>query len=111
MAGSVLLIDDDVDVLRSIGNYFEHIGYEVTRELSGEAGLATFDRLRPEVVILDLLLPGMNGEVTMLVEQFMAWYSADGYERYGHANKAQRCRNAAGRGDLALPVQRLPAPA
>src|SRR5919106_1609794 len=61
MAGSVLLIDDDVDVLRSIGNYFERLGYEVTRELSGEAGLATFDRLRPEVVIQDLHLPGING--------------------------------------------------
>jgi len=61
MAGSVLLIDDDVDVLRSIGNYFERLGYEVTRELSGEAGLATFDRIRPEVVILDLRLPGMDG--------------------------------------------------
>src|SRR5256885_7509922 len=61
MAGSVLLIDDDVDVLRGIGNYFERLGYEVTRELSGEAGLATFDRLRPEVVILDLGLPGMDG--------------------------------------------------
>ena len=61
MAVSVLLIDDDVDVLRSIGNYFEKLGYEVTRELSGEAGLATFDRLRPEVVILDLRLPGMDG--------------------------------------------------
>src|SRR6266403_6567 len=61
MAGSVLLIDDDVDVLRSIGNYFERLAYEVTRELSGEAGLATFDRLRPEVVILDLRLPGMDG--------------------------------------------------
>lgn len=61
MAASVLLIDDDVDVLRSIGNYFERIGYEVTRELSGEAGLATFDRLRPEVVVLDLRLPGMDG--------------------------------------------------
>ena len=38
MADSVLLIDDDVDVLRGIGNYFERLGYEVTRELSGEAG-------------------------------------------------------------------------
>jgi len=61
MADSVLLIDDDVDVLRGIGNYFERMGYEVTRELSGEAGLATFDRLRPDVVILDLRLPGMDG--------------------------------------------------
>jgi DNA-binding NtrC family response regulator len=61
MADSVLLIDDDVDVLRGIGNYFERLGYEVTRELSGEAGLATYDRLRPDVVVLDLRLPGMDG--------------------------------------------------
>ena len=61
MADSVLLIDDDVDVLRSIGNHFERLGYEVIRELTGEAGLATFERLRPEVVILDLRLRGMDG--------------------------------------------------
>ena len=61
MADSVLLIDDDVEVLRSIGHYFEHVGYEVSRELSGEAGLATYERLRPEVVVLDLHLPGMDG--------------------------------------------------
>jgi DNA-binding NtrC family response regulator len=61
VADSVLLIDDDVEILRAIGNYFEHIGYEVARELSGEAGLAAYDRVRPEVVILDLHLPGMDG--------------------------------------------------
>ena len=41
MAGSVLLIDDDVDVLRGIGNYFERLGYEVVAEISA---------LEPEVV-------------------------------------------------------------
>ncbi|MFI5211027.1 MAG: sigma-54-dependent transcriptional regulator [Gemmatimonadales bacterium] len=61
MADSVLLIDDDADVLRSLGGYFEHLGYEVSRELSGEDGLATYDRLQPEVVVLDLRLPGMDG--------------------------------------------------
>ncbi|MFZ5624492.1 MAG: sigma-54-dependent transcriptional regulator, partial [Gemmatimonadota bacterium] len=61
MAISILLIDDDVDVLRSIGNYFEQTGYEVVRELTGEAGLATYRRVLPDVVILDLGLPGMNG--------------------------------------------------
>ncbi len=61
MADSVLLIDDDADVLRSLGGYFEQLGYEVSRELSGEDGLATYDRLRPEVVVLDLRLPGMDG--------------------------------------------------
>jgi len=55
MAGSVLLIDDDVDVPAQHRSYFERLGYEVTRELSGEAGLAP----RPfgGVVILDSGFP------------------------------------------------------
>ncbi len=67
MPDSVLLIDSDVEVLRAIGNYFEQLGYEVTRELSGEAGISTFERLRPEVVIVDLHLPGTDG--LQLLEQ------------------------------------------
>ncbi len=61
MPDSVLLVDDDVDVLRAIGRVFEQGGYEVAREMDAEAGLAAYDRLRPEVVVLDLHLPGMNG--------------------------------------------------
>jgi DNA-binding NtrC family response regulator len=61
MPDSVLLIDDDVDVLRAIGQVFERAGYETARELEAESGLAAYDRLHPEVVILDLHLPGMNG--------------------------------------------------
>lgn len=61
MPDMILLIDDDADVLRTIGNFFEKLGAEVARELTGEAGLETFDRLRPEVVVLDLGLPGMDG--------------------------------------------------
>ena len=61
MADTVLLIDDDPDILRSVGNYFEQVGYEVGRELTGEAGLEAYDRMRPDVVLLDLGLPGMDG--------------------------------------------------
>ena len=61
MADTVLLIDDDPDLLRSLGNYFEQVGYEVGRELTGEAGLEAYDRMRPDVVLLDLTLPGMDG--------------------------------------------------
>lgn len=61
MPDSVLLIDDDVGVLRAIGQVFERGGYEVARETDAEAGLAAYDRLRPEVVVLDLHMPGMNG--------------------------------------------------
>ena len=61
MADSILLIDDDVEILRALGTHLERAGYDVSRELSGEAGLGTFDRLRPDVVVLDLGLPGMGG--------------------------------------------------
>lgn len=61
MPDSVLLIDDDVGVLRAVGTLFERSGYEVARELDAESGLAAYDRLRPEVVLLDLHLPGMDG--------------------------------------------------
>jgi DNA-binding NtrC family response regulator len=61
MPDSILLIDDDVLLLRSIGRFFEQHGWDVYRELSGEAGLATFERSLPDVVMLDLNLPGMDG--------------------------------------------------
>jgi DNA-binding NtrC family response regulator len=61
MPDSVLLIDDDVNILRAVGTVFERAGYEVSRELDAEAGLAAYDRLSPEVVVLDLHLPGMDG--------------------------------------------------
>jgi DNA-binding NtrC family response regulator len=61
MAESVLLIDDDPDVLRAVGDYFDRIGYEVGRAASAEEGFAAFQRLRPDVVILDLHLPDLSG--------------------------------------------------
>jgi DNA-binding NtrC family response regulator len=61
MTESLLLVDDDADVLRSVGDYFERIGYEVSRATTGGDGLEAFERLRPDVVILDLHLPDMSG--------------------------------------------------
>ena len=61
MPDSLLIVDDDADVLRAVGDYFERIGYEVFREASGEAAVETYGRQRPDVVILDLRLPGIDG--------------------------------------------------
>ena len=61
MTDSLLLIDDDADVLRSVGDYFERIGYEVHRAATGHAGVEAFERVRPDVVILDLHLPDLSG--------------------------------------------------
>jgi DNA-binding NtrC family response regulator len=61
MSDSILIVDDDADVLRAVGDYFEKLGYEVFREGRGEAAVEAYPRLRPDVVILDLRLPGMDG--------------------------------------------------
>jgi two-component system response regulator HydG len=65
MADTLLLVDDDAAVLRAIGEYFERTGYEVWREATGEQGLETFRRVRPDVVLLDLHLPDANGLVVL----------------------------------------------
>jgi two-component system, NtrC family, response regulator AtoC len=61
MSDSLLLIDDDAEILRIIGAFFEQRGWDVFGELTGEAGLEMFNRAMPEVVIVDLHLPGMDG--------------------------------------------------
>src|SRR5437764_655378 len=61
MPDSVLLIDDDADLRRALGEYFDRIGYEVAGAETASAGLEAFARLRPDVVSLDLHLPDVGG--------------------------------------------------
>jgi DNA-binding NtrC family response regulator len=61
MTDTVLLIDDDEDVLRALGSYFEKLGSEVNRAHRGAEGIETFERTHPDVVILDLNLPDQSG--------------------------------------------------
>src|SRR5256885_11672794 len=65
MADTLLLVDDDADVIRAIGDYFERIGYEVWRDGTGEQAMDTFHRVRPDVVLLDLHLPDASGLVVL----------------------------------------------
>lgn len=61
----VLLIEDDANIRASLGMYLRQEGYEVSEAPSGEEGLAEFDESAPDVVLVDLLLPGVDGfEVT-----------------------------------------------
>jgi DNA-binding NtrC family response regulator len=56
MTDSILLIHDDPGLLRSVGAQFEQAGCEVLRELNAESGLATLERVRPDVVCLGIHL-------------------------------------------------------
>ena len=57
----VLLVEDSARLAASIRDYLERHGYEVTVEGDGTVAAERFDRLKPELVVLDLMLPGKDG--------------------------------------------------
>jgi DNA-binding response OmpR family regulator len=57
----VLVVDDDPTVSDVVRRYLERAGYEVALATDGTAALADFARQRPALVILDLMLPGIDG--------------------------------------------------
>jgi len=61
MGASVLVVDDDPTVSDVVRRYLEHAGYQVTLAGDGEAALSEHARVRPDLVILDLMLPGLDG--------------------------------------------------
>lgn len=59
--GTVLIIDDDADVRRMLVESLEALGYDVTEAEDGHAGLKILEAARPDVVVLDFAMPGLNG--------------------------------------------------
>ncbi|MEP7064728.1 MAG: sigma-54 dependent transcriptional regulator [Gemmatimonadota bacterium] len=58
---TVLVIDDTPAVTAVLGAFFERAGHQVVRVHSGEEGITAYQRTRPDLVLLDLQLPDMNG--------------------------------------------------
>jgi DNA-binding response OmpR family regulator len=57
----VLLVDDSVDLLRLLQRRLESDGYDVVAVESGRQALLAMERQIPDLAILDLLMPGMDG--------------------------------------------------
>ncbi len=57
----VLLVDDETDILEFLGYNLEKAGYEVYSATNGRIALETALRVRPHIVILDVMMPDMDG--------------------------------------------------
>lgn len=57
----ICIVDDDLDILAMYRMRFEQEGYEVVTAEDGEAGLALIRAEDPDVIILDLFMPKMDG--------------------------------------------------
>ncbi|MFE5664173.1 response regulator transcription factor [Streptomyces niveus] len=60
-AAHVLVVDDDPTVAEVVAGYLDRAGHDVVRAADGPSALAHFARRRPDLVVLDLMLPGMDG--------------------------------------------------
>ena len=59
---SVLIVDDERTVRDVVRLYLERDGYEVFTAATGPDALTTYESARPDLVVLDLMLPGLSGE-------------------------------------------------
>ena len=58
---SVLVVDDDVRILRMMQRILELEGYRVLRANNGETAIEVFDEETPDLVLLDIVMPGTDG--------------------------------------------------
>ena len=65
MAYGILIIEDETTLARNIKRYLEKQGYEVRLAETGEAGLLALADFHPDLVLLDVNLPGIDGLETL----------------------------------------------
>jgi DNA-binding response OmpR family regulator len=59
--GTVLVVDDEPTIVEVVGRYLERAGFDVQRAMDGPEALRKADLHRPDLVVLDLMLPGLDG--------------------------------------------------
>jgi len=60
----ILLVDDDPDFVEAVKVIVESGGYDVRVAYDGQEGLAMVDKERPDLIVLDVMMPVMNGHET-----------------------------------------------
>ena len=62
MKKKILIIDDDIHINEMLEDVLTKEGYEVSHAYSGTEALLVLKDIKPDLILLDLMLPGLNGE-------------------------------------------------
>jgi len=63
---SILTVDDEIAFCKMIDRFLANKGYKARSSQSGKAALKSIDREKPDVVLLDLIIPDINGEEILM---------------------------------------------
>jgi len=70
MKAKILLVEDEVKLARVVADYLTAAGFDVLKAYTGKEALAFFRHEKPDLVILDIMLPEMNGlEVARIIRK------------------------------------------
>jgi PAS domain S-box-containing protein len=103
----ILVVDDNVDMARSLARLLEQAGNAVTTAHDGHAALAAARRFRPQVIVLDIGLPGLDGysvAETLRRDPELAGIRLVAVSGYGAAEDRDRTRAAGFDHHLVKPV-------
>ncbi len=64
-APKILIIDDDVTALDIVDYLFEDKGFEVVRRADGQSAVDCVSEVKPDVILVDLMMPQMSGQETV----------------------------------------------
>ena len=74
MSKKVLIVDDEVNIVISLEFLMEQAGYTVAVARTGDEALAKVAEFRPDLILLDVMLPGINGfDICQRIRQTPAW--------------------------------------
>ncbi len=106
MKRSVLVVDDEADLLELLTTYLGVEGFEVVRATDGIDALSCMYASRPSVVLIDLVMPRMNGlEVIAQIRNDRALADVPVVAMSGDAGMLQRARIAGADEVLRKPVE------
>ncbi len=73
MAKKVAIIEDDQAISQMYRIKFEAEGYEVETAANGRLGLQLTETMKPDIILLDLMMPEMNGDEMLKKMRATAW--------------------------------------
>ncbi len=62
MLKKILVVDDEQKIVEVVKSYLEHNNYQVFTAFNGNQAITEFERVNPDLIILDLMLPDVSGE-------------------------------------------------